>query len=119
MQFRGGGGGRRGVRGRYSPPPPDAPWPPPPTSHLPLAVEAALDPSKEQILVLNNGCLCCTVRDDLVEMLHQLVKGGGGGDSGWQGGECLVETRGMRGMCRARRGGCTCTLTNKSTNRCP
>lgn len=39
-----------------------------------FAVEEELDPSKEQILVLNNGCLCCTVRDDLVEMLHRLVR---------------------------------------------
>ena len=29
-----------------------------------------------QILMLNNGCLCCTVRDDLVAMLEQLVRWG-------------------------------------------
>lgn len=28
---------------------------------------------EEQIMMLNNGCLCCTVRDDLVEMLGKLV----------------------------------------------
>ncbi|KAL4436341.1 hypothetical protein ABPG77_009903 [Micractinium sp. CCAP 211/92] len=39
-----------------------------------VSVEEELDPSKEQILVLNNGCLCCTVRDDLVEMLHRLYE---------------------------------------------
>lgn len=38
------------------------------------AVEEALDPSKEQIMMLNNGCLCCTVRDDLVDMLNKLVR---------------------------------------------
>lgn len=25
-------------------------------------------------MMLNNGCLCCTVRDDLVDMLNQLVR---------------------------------------------
>ena len=28
----------------------------------------------EDIMLLNNGCLCCTVRSDLVEMLMRLVK---------------------------------------------
>lgn len=42
------------------------------------AVEEALDPSKEQIMMLNNGCLCCTVRDDLVDMLNTLVRSGSG-----------------------------------------
>ena len=28
----------------------------------------------EDIMLLNNGCLCCTVRSDLVEMLTRLVK---------------------------------------------
>lgn len=37
-----------------------------------VSVGEALDPKAEQILMLNNGCLCCTVRDDLVEMLLQL-----------------------------------------------
>jgi hypothetical protein len=27
----------------------------------------------EQIMMLNNGCLCCTVRDDLVKLLGELV----------------------------------------------
>lgn len=38
------------------------------------AVEEALDPASEQIMMLNNGCLCCTVRDDLVDMLEKLVR---------------------------------------------
>lgn len=29
---------------------------------------------EEQIMMLNNGCLCCTVRDDLVDMLGKLVR---------------------------------------------
>lgn len=28
----------------------------------------------EDIMLLNNGCLCCMVRSDLVEMLMRLVK---------------------------------------------
>jgi G3E family GTPase len=36
-------------------------------------VEESLDPKAEQIMMLNNGCLCCTVRDDLVKMLGTLV----------------------------------------------
>ena len=27
----------------------------------------------ENIMMLNNGCLCCTVRGDLVEMIEELV----------------------------------------------
>lgn len=38
-----------------------------------VTIREDLDPEKEQILMLNNGCLCCTVRDDLVEMLNKLV----------------------------------------------
>ena len=34
-----------------------------------LAVREQLDPEQEQIIMLSNGCLCCTIRDDLVEML--------------------------------------------------
>lgn len=30
--------------------------------------------SNEDILMVNNGCLCCTVRGDLVKMLLELVK---------------------------------------------
>ena len=29
---------------------------------------------EEDIMLLNNGCLCCTVRSDLVEMLSRLVR---------------------------------------------
>ena len=27
----------------------------------------------QQIMMLNNGCLCCTVKDDLIRMLCELV----------------------------------------------
>lgn len=30
--------------------------------------------SNEDIVMVNNGCLCCTVRGDLVKMLLELVK---------------------------------------------
>jgi G3E family GTPase len=41
-----------------------------------VALEQPLG-AKESIMILNNGCLCCTVRDDLVDMLKQLVRLGG------------------------------------------
>lgn len=30
--------------------------------------------SNEEIIMVNNGCLCCTVRGDLVKLLLELVK---------------------------------------------
>jgi len=39
-----------------------------------VSVKEDLDPGEEQILMLNNGCICCTVRSDLVDMLSTLVK---------------------------------------------
>lgn len=39
-----------------------------------VSIRQNLDPKKEQIMMLNNGCLCCTVRDDLIEMLNALVR---------------------------------------------
>lgn len=39
-----------------------------------VSVREDLAPGDEQILMLNNGCLCCTVRDDLVQMLTKLVR---------------------------------------------
>lgn len=30
--------------------------------------------SSDEIIMVNNGCLCCTVRGDLVKMLLELVK---------------------------------------------
>jgi G3E family GTPase len=39
-----------------------------------VTVKEDLDGGEEQIMMLNNGCLCCTVRDDLVKMLNTLVR---------------------------------------------
>lgn len=39
-----------------------------------VASSQRLDGKEEaRIMMLNNGCLCCTVRDDLVDMLTELV----------------------------------------------
>ena len=39
-----------------------------------VAASQRLDGREEaRIMMLNNGCLCCTVRDDLVDMLTELV----------------------------------------------
>lgn len=35
---------------------------------------AAKTTGAEDIIMLNNGCLCCTVRGDLVRMISDLVK---------------------------------------------
>ena len=35
---------------------------------------AAKQQGEEDIIMLNNGCLCCTVRGDLVRMLGDLIK---------------------------------------------
>lgn len=32
-----------------------------------------LPDSGDQIMMLNNGCLCCSVKEDLVQMLNDLV----------------------------------------------
>lgn len=37
-----------------------------------VSVREDLDPDGEQIMMLNNGCICCTVRSDLVDMLTTL-----------------------------------------------
>ena len=44
----------------------------------------------ENILLLNNGCLCCTVRGDLVDMLGKLVN-----DRKGQFDHILIETTGL------------------------
>jgi hypothetical protein len=58
---------------------PRRPAPPPQFGEIDIdsdlvPVREDLDPGEEQILMLNNGCLCCTVRDDLVQMLNKLVR---------------------------------------------
>ena len=39
-----------------------------------VTIREDLDPNGEQIMMLNNGCICCTVRSDLVKMLTELVR---------------------------------------------
>ena len=48
------------------------------------------DNAEEDILLLNNGCLCCTVRSDLVDMLSKLVTERKG-----QFDHILIETTGL------------------------
>ena len=51
---------------------------------------AIQDDAEEDILLLNNGCLCCTVRGDLVDMLGTLVTERKG-----QFDHILIETTGL------------------------
>lgn len=44
----------------------------------------------EDIVMVNNGCLCCTVRGDLVKMLLKLVK-----EKGDRFDHIVIETTGM------------------------
>ena len=39
-----------------------------------VSARDTLGDGEQQIMMLNNGCLCCTVRDDLVKMLAELVR---------------------------------------------
>jgi G3E family GTPase len=48
------------------------------------------DSGEEDIILLNNGCLCCTVRGDLVDMLGRLVK-----DKKGEFDHILIETTGL------------------------
>jgi G3E family GTPase len=36
--------------------------------------DALVIESKEEIFEMNNGCICCTVRGDLIRILHKLVR---------------------------------------------
>lgn len=38
-----------------------------------VASKDTLPDSGDQIMMLNNGCMCCTVKEDLVVMLNDLV----------------------------------------------
>ena len=44
----------------------------------------------EDIIMVNNGCLCCTVRGDLVKMLLKLVK-----EKGDRFDHIVIETTGI------------------------
>lgn len=45
--------------------------------------------SEEQIVEMNNGCICCTVRDDLVRILKSLLSRGGNVE------RIIIETTGL------------------------
>ena len=42
-----------------------------------VASAQQLEGREDIIMMLNNGCLCCTVRDDLIGMLKELVSSWG------------------------------------------
>ena len=42
-------------------------------SELVASVQRLDGKEEQRIMMLNNGCLCCTVREDLVGMLNELV----------------------------------------------
>ena len=44
-------------------------------------------------MLLNNGCLCCTVRDDLIKMIGQLVKTNEAGEKVFD--HLVIETTGL------------------------
>ena len=43
-------------------------------SELVASVQRLDGKEEQRIMMLNNGCLCCTVREDLVGMLNELVR---------------------------------------------
>ncbi len=45
--------------------------------------------SEEELFEMNNGCICCTVRGDLIKTLHELLNKGGNFDA------IVVETTGL------------------------
>jgi G3E family GTPase len=42
-----------------------------------VAKQEVLEGTSDTITQLSNGCLCCTVRDDLIQALNRLVRGEG------------------------------------------
>jgi G3E family GTPase len=40
---------------------------------LSLAIDGRILPWSPQVVLLDNGCLCCTVRSDLVEAVKQIL----------------------------------------------
>lgn len=48
---------------------------------------------EEQVLVMNNGCICCTVRDDLVRILGELAGRRAGGKLDFE--RVIIETTGL------------------------
>lgn len=45
----------------------------------------------ENIILMNNGCICCTVRKDMIEAFHELFKQPSFGDVNW----VVIETTGL------------------------
>ena len=60
-----------------------------------VGVDAALlsHRAEEQIVMMNNGCICCTVRGDLVRMLGELAQKRAAGEIGFD--RVLIETTGL------------------------
>lgn len=60
-----------------------------------LGVDQALIAHRieEQVLVMNNGCICCTVRDDLVRILGELAGRRAGGELDFE--RVIIETTGL------------------------
>ena len=44
---------------------------------------------EEDIAVMSNGCICCTMRDDMVEAIEMLIEGGRAID------QIIIETTGL------------------------
>ena len=40
----------------------------------PLTINIKIFCIQEEIIEMNNGCICCTVRGDLIEILHRLLQ---------------------------------------------
>ena len=52
-----------------------------------------LQDANEQIIEMNNGCLCCTVRGDLIRILGELQQKRDGGEVEFE--RVIIETTGM------------------------
>lgn len=39
-----------------------------------VAYKESVEGGEAQVMMLNNGCLCCTLNEDLVNMLFELVR---------------------------------------------
>ncbi|MCS6995752.1 MAG: GTP-binding protein [Casimicrobiaceae bacterium] len=54
---------------------------------------AILERGEEQIAVMNNGCICCTVRGDLIRILNKLYRQKSKGEIDFE--RVIIETTGM------------------------
>lgn len=55
--------------------------------------EILMQQTEEQIIVMNNGCICCTVRDDLIQILHKLTEQRDTGQLEFE--RVIIETTGL------------------------